>query len=93
MPSTIEEVPDDDVAAMMQAMAEGYRDSAPVTAAEAATVILDGVLAGEPRILVGADAAALDTAVREDPVRAFSADGIMAALADLFPDGLARRRP
>jgi NAD(P)-dependent dehydrogenase (short-subunit alcohol dehydrogenase family) len=93
MPSSIDEVPDTDVAALMRQMAEGYRESAPVTAAEAATVILDGVRAGSRRILVGADAEALDAAVREDPVRAFSADGVMPALADLFPDGPPRRRP
>jgi NAD(P)-dependent dehydrogenase (short-subunit alcohol dehydrogenase family) len=93
MPSSADEVSDDDVAGMMRAMAEGYRDSAPVTAAEAATVILDGVRAGSPRILVGADAEVLDAAVREDPLRAFSADDVMTALAAVLPDGRARRGP
>jgi hypothetical protein len=56
---------------MMVALAEGFRDNAPTTAAEAATIILDGVCAGEWRILVGADAEALDQSVRESPGEAY----------------------
>ncbi len=48
-----------------------FHDNAPMTAAEAATVILDGVRAGQWRILVGDDAVALDTAVRADPEAAY----------------------
>jgi hypothetical protein len=44
-----------------------FRDKAPVTAAEAATVILDGVRAGAWRILIGKDAAQLDAFVRGNP--------------------------
>ena len=44
-----------------------FRDKAPVTAAEAATVILDGVRAGAWRILIGKDAARLDAFVRAHP--------------------------
>ena len=44
-----------------------FRDKAPVTAAEAATVILDGVRAGAWRILIGEDAAKLDAFVRGNP--------------------------
>jgi NAD(P)-dependent dehydrogenase (short-subunit alcohol dehydrogenase family) len=44
-----------------------FRDKAPVTAAEAATVILDGVRAGAWRILIGKDAARLDAFVRGNP--------------------------
>ena len=44
-----------------------FRDKAPVTAAEAATVILDGVRAGAWRILIGKDAAQLDAFVRANP--------------------------
>ena len=44
-----------------------FRDKAPVTAAEAATVILDGVRAGAWRILIGKDAARLDAFVRANP--------------------------
>jgi hypothetical protein len=61
-----------------------FRDKAPVTAAEAATVILDGVRAGAWRILIGKDAARLDAFVRANPdatydyaemSKSFQADG------------------
>ncbi len=45
----------------------GWRDGAPTTAAEAATVILDGVRSDEWRILVGEDAKQLDAFVRANP--------------------------
>src|SRR5215471_9974957 len=48
-----------------------FRDRAPLTAADAATVILDGVRAGSWRILVGEDAKALDAAVRARPEKAY----------------------
>ena len=44
-----------------------FRDKAPVTAAEAATVILDGIRSGAWRILIGKDAAQLDAFVRANP--------------------------
>ncbi|HEX4255370.1 MAG TPA: SDR family NAD(P)-dependent oxidoreductase [Streptosporangiaceae bacterium] len=46
---------------------QGFRDSAPVSAADAATEILDGVRSGHWRILVGADADGLDRFVRAYP--------------------------
>jgi NAD(P)-dependent dehydrogenase (short-subunit alcohol dehydrogenase family) len=49
-----------------------FRDTAPMSAAAAATVILDGVRAGKWRILVGEDAVALDAAVRADPEAAYT---------------------
>ena len=51
-----------------------FRNSAPTSADEAATVILDGVRAKEWRILVGEDAHALDLAVRNDPHDAYDLD-------------------
>ena len=45
----------------------GWREGAPTTAAEAATIILDGVRSGGWRILVGADAQKLDEFVRANP--------------------------
>jgi NAD(P)-dependent dehydrogenase (short-subunit alcohol dehydrogenase family) len=57
----------DDLRAMVKLLGEGFRAGAPVSAAEAATIILDGVRAGEWRILVGDDAHALDADVRADP--------------------------
>lgn len=47
--------------------AEQFRTTAPTTADEAATVILDGVRAGRWRILIGDDARAMDEAVRASP--------------------------
>jgi NAD(P)-dependent dehydrogenase (short-subunit alcohol dehydrogenase family) len=46
---------------------QGFYDSAPLSAAGAATVILDGVRAGAWRILVGDDARRLDAYVRANP--------------------------
>jgi len=56
--------------AMVQ-RAEGFRDDAPMSAAEAASVILDGVREQRWRILVGEDAKALDELVRENPEEAY----------------------
>jgi NAD(P)-dependent dehydrogenase (short-subunit alcohol dehydrogenase family) len=50
---------------------QGFRDGAPLTAAQAATIILDGVRAGRWRILVGEDAKAQDARVRSDPEGAY----------------------
>lgn len=50
-----------------------FRDTAPMSSAEAAKVILDGVRAGSWRILVGKDAEFLDQAVRADPENAYTA--------------------
>lgn len=62
---------DDDLRVGMQMQAEAFRDMAPMTAAQAATVILDGVRAGTWRILVGDDAHGLDELVREMPELAY----------------------
>ena len=51
-----------------------FLQSAPMTAALAATVILDGVKAERWRILVGDDAHRIDELVRQDPDRAYEAD-------------------
>jgi NAD(P)-dependent dehydrogenase (short-subunit alcohol dehydrogenase family) len=50
----------------------GFRDTAPMSPAEAAKVILNGVRAGKWRILVGKDAEFLDQAVRADPEAAYT---------------------
>ena len=55
----------------LQQRAVEFRDDAPLTAAEAARVILDGVREEKWRILVGADAHVLDRLVREDPEGAY----------------------
>jgi NAD(P)-dependent dehydrogenase (short-subunit alcohol dehydrogenase family) len=48
-----------------------FRDKAPVTAAEAAGIILDGVRSGKWRILIGDDAAMLDRMTRSSPEAAY----------------------
>jgi NAD(P)-dependent dehydrogenase (short-subunit alcohol dehydrogenase family) len=70
-----EGIADQDLQQMVKMMGQMFRDSAPMTAAAAATVILEGVRAGRWRILVGDDAHALDAAVRAEPERAYDADG------------------
>ena len=45
---------------------------APTSAAEAATIILDGVRRGDWRILVGEDATMIDDLVRADPENAYT---------------------
>lgn len=65
------DVADDQIRAMMQQLGIIFRDNAPTTAAQAATIILDGVRNDEWRILVGEDAKALDRMVRESPENAY----------------------
>jgi NAD(P)-dependent dehydrogenase (short-subunit alcohol dehydrogenase family) len=67
----VESASDEDMRNLMVMMAEGFRDNAPTTAAQAATIILDGVRAGEWRILVGDDAHRLDKAIRAEPTEAY----------------------
>ena len=67
-----ESLSDDQIRAAIRARMERFRDDAPMTAAEAARVILDGVRAEKWRILVGKDAENLDRMVREDPEGAYS---------------------
>jgi NAD(P)-dependent dehydrogenase (short-subunit alcohol dehydrogenase family) len=62
---------DEDIRQGIQMQADMFRDTAPMSAAEAATVILEGVRAGEWRILVGDDAVALDEIVRDSPHDAY----------------------
>jgi NAD(P)-dependent dehydrogenase (short-subunit alcohol dehydrogenase family) len=57
----------------------GFYDSAPLSAAGAAAVILDGVRSGAWRILVGADARALDKYVRAYPDDAYDYAKLAAA--------------
>ncbi|MGA1362096.1 MAG: SDR family NAD(P)-dependent oxidoreductase [Ilumatobacteraceae bacterium] len=64
-------VSDEDIRVGLIAQQEGFRDNAPVTAAEAAEVILAGVRNGEWRILVGEDAKVLDEEVRKNPWDAY----------------------
>jgi NAD(P)-dependent dehydrogenase (short-subunit alcohol dehydrogenase family) len=67
----VQDAPADQLRQMVKLMAQRFRDSAPLTAAAAATVILDGVRAGKWRILVGEDAHKLDVRVRAHPEVAY----------------------
>jgi hypothetical protein len=62
---------DDQLRAAIHQLSIAFRDDAPVTAAQAATIILDGIRRGEWRILVGDDALALDRHVRQSPETAY----------------------
>jgi NAD(P)-dependent dehydrogenase (short-subunit alcohol dehydrogenase family) len=66
-----EGVSDQQLRTIVQQRSEDFRDKAPLTAAQAAAIILDGVRNEEWRILVGEDARALDRLVRESPEDAY----------------------
>ena len=74
---------DDDVRNMIAMIGEGFKANAPVSAAQAATIILDGVRNDEWRILVGDDARALDESVRADPLGAYGPAGANIATVGL----------
>ncbi|MDP3633599.1 SDR family oxidoreductase [Phenylobacterium sp.] len=67
----LSDVPDAAIQAMVAEGARRFEQDAPMTAAAAATVILDGVKAETWRILVGDDAHLLDEWVRKDPEQAY----------------------
>ena len=67
-------VPDDHIRAALRQQAEDFQEKAPLSAADAAAIILDGVRTGRWRILVGRDAEALDAAVRAAPEQAYEPD-------------------
>jgi len=64
---------------LVQANAD-FRDKAPVSAAQAATIILDGVRAGTWRILIGKDAKMIDERVRAKPEAAYDYAELFAGL-------------
>jgi hypothetical protein len=65
---------DDDIRKTVAERERRFREEAPTSAAEAATIILDGVKADKWRILVGNDAHQIDQLVREDAERAYDLD-------------------
>ena len=62
---------DDDIRKIVAERERRFREEAPTSAAEAATIILDGVKADRWRILVGEDAQEIDRRVRQTPERAY----------------------
>jgi len=67
----VEGMSDEDFRKGVKMVGEAFRDAAPTTAVEAATIILDGVRHDRWRILVGEDAEVLDAEVRADPEHAY----------------------
>ena len=67
----VDQFSDEQIEQMVRDRGEAFRDHATTSAAQAATIILDEVLAGEWRILVGDDAHLIDDLVREDPWSAY----------------------
>ncbi len=65
---------DAELQALALERARRFIDDAPTSAAEAATIILDGVKADRWRILVGKDAHRLDEMVRQSPEQAYDFD-------------------
>ena len=62
---------DDRVRAILTEQTRRFEEDAPTSAAQAATVILDGVRQEKWRILIGPDADVLDEMVRETPEEAY----------------------
>jgi NAD(P)-dependent dehydrogenase (short-subunit alcohol dehydrogenase family) len=71
----------DDLRQWLARMFTDFRDKAPVSAAQAATIILDGVRSGSWRILVGEDAKLIDAAVRAKPEAAYDYAELFRGLA------------
>ena len=65
---------DDDIRQRVAERERRFREEAPTSAAEAATIILNGVKADQWRILVGPDAHKIDELVRQSPERAYDVD-------------------
>lgn len=74
MGTDVSAMSDADIKAMLVERAERFVADAPTSAAEAATIILDGVKAEKLRILVGSDAHLIDGMVRQEPDLAYDED-------------------
>jgi NAD(P)-dependent dehydrogenase (short-subunit alcohol dehydrogenase family) len=83
----VDNVDDAALLSMVEMFGQMFRDSAPTTAAQAATIILNGVRKGEWRILVGDDAKYLDEAVRADPLKAYDGSLTLPTLPTQATDG------
>ncbi len=74
---------DEDIQTLALERARTFREEAPMTAATAAKVILDGVKAGSWRILVGDDAHRLDERVRQTPDKAYTPEFFQSFAAEV----------
>ena len=79
MSEVVMNLSDDQIREFMHQRGIAFRDNAPTSAGDAASIILDGVRAGKWRILVGEDAHRLDERVRANPESAYEASFIEAA--------------
>jgi len=79
----IAEMSDEDIQNMAIERARAFREDAPMTAAAAAKIILEGVKSERWRILVGDDAHRLDERVRQTPERAYDADFFQSFAAEV----------
>lgn len=78
---------DADIEVMLSERARRFVKEAPTSAAEAATIILEGVKTDKLRILVGRDAHLIDSMVRNDPDHAYEEEFFVrfAAEAGWYP--------
>jgi short-subunit dehydrogenase len=67
----VSQLSDEQLRNLVAELERRFRDEALTSAAQAATIILDGVKADRWRILVGADAHTIDEMVRQSPERAY----------------------
>jgi NAD(P)-dependent dehydrogenase (short-subunit alcohol dehydrogenase family) len=67
----VSQLSDDQLRNLVSELERRFRDEALTSAAQAATIILDGVRANRWRILVGEDAHKIDEMVRQSPERAY----------------------
>ena len=67
----VSQISDDQLRNLVSELERRFRDEGLTSAAQAATIILDGVKANRWRILVGVDAQKIDEMVRQTPVRAY----------------------
>jgi hypothetical protein len=79
----VSQLPDAALQAMVDEQARRFLEDAPTTAAQAATIILDGVKAERWRILVGDDAVAMDAMVRKDPEAAYTPEFYEALIKEM----------
>jgi hypothetical protein len=67
----VSQLSDDQLRNLVSELERRFRDEALTSAAQAATIILEGVKANHWRILVGEDAHQIDEMVRQSPDRAY----------------------
>lgn len=84
----VDNLPDEDIRALLNERIERFRKEAPTTAAQAADEILEAVRSGAWRILVGDDARALDKLVRSSPEDAYEPEYIQKIVATGHLQGL-----